>query len=214
VLGSVLTEESIGGGLLGRVLLVRGRDDVPPRLDMVHAPLPKTVADWAGAVRCIAEFEGDTVEIGYADGAATEVGEITMRFYEAERAAKDDRQRAVLRRSAEKCKRIAGVLAVADDPTKPRITLEHLRWGEAFVLACNAHLVDFISIDMVGPGVLGAAARVKGVIDRILAGKIAPARTSELELVRMGGHRGHWRFVIHAYRRRTSPMQWRTSCRG
>lgn len=188
VLGANLTEESISSGLLGRVLLVRGREKVAPNLEAGGGAVPESVQKWARAVRVIADFERgpNGVAIQYGEGVAEEVRELTMRCYAAEEEATDGRQRDVLRRSVEKMKRVAGVLAVLDDPRRPLLSVVHLRWAEAFVFACNAHLLTFIEQEMVGAGTLAAAARIKATVAKVLSGDIRPVRTTEVEMVRGG----------------------------
>ena len=188
VLGVNLTEESIGSGLLGRILLLRGREEAQPQTRISSCDFPRTVKEWANTVRAMSAFERDPdgIAITYETGVDDELASLTMRLYKAELEAKDERQRNVLRRSVEKVKRVAGVLAVAVDPAKPVMTIASVRWAEEFVIACNAHLLDFIGVDMVGTGTLADAARIRATVFKILEGKISAKTVTETELVRNG----------------------------
>ena len=66
------------------------------------------------------------------------------------------------------------------------MTIASVRWAEEFVIACNAHLLDFIGVDMVGTGTLADAARIRATVFKILEGKISAKTVTETELVRNG----------------------------
>jgi hypothetical protein len=87
--------------------------------------------------------------------------------------------KALFGRSFEKAERVAGVLAVWDDPMHPTIAMEHVAWAEQCLLASDNDMVRFATEYMHGGQVQADTAKVARTLDRVLKGEFEPRNANE-----------------------------------
>ena len=182
-LGKALGASSIEDGLLGRMLFCLGDDPVHRAIDdgfEVPALVRETaerIAD-GGAHGCIVDFATPAVR-ALRD-------EMLMQFDGQVRAASDGLRRLLASRSIEKAQRVAGVLAVWDDPETPRITAEHLDYAGLVLGASNAHALHFLERHIHGGEVQAWAAQILQGMRELLAGQAKAYRLNQRELLKQG----------------------------
>ncbi len=191
-LGTAVSAANIGDGLLGRVLLANGRSGVKPRLLRGGLDLTEQVraaaARVAEAHNALAFGSGaGLIELAVAAEAQPKLEHLLLTL-DAEAGAPQQSPfaRAVLQRSFEKVMRIAGVLAVWDQPAAPVISLLHLAWAERAVRASNEAMVSFIAGHMHEGLVQANAARVLDVVSKALRGELRADRGIEAEALSKG----------------------------
>ena len=202
-----LTRESVEQGLLNRFILAMGDTNVRQRNTSHHIQLdiealkviqnvdfdfddgPKGNLEAILGKRITRGSEWRIIRYCDFDGAAEYLDESMNRFQDEASEAPTPEARALLRRSLEKVKRIAGVLAVWDDPKRPRIEIEHLEWAESVVRASNTNLLNFAAHHIHDSHILADAARVADVMAKILRHEIKLHKTPELDIKR---HEKNW----------------------
>jgi len=107
-------------------------------------------------------------------------------------------ERALKMRSYEKCERIAGVLAVWDDPEKPLVNVDHVRWAANFVKYSDNTVIRFCTNFMHGGEVQTNAALIIKTMKRVLVGKLVPSKAKEVAHIKAG--RLPWTFGLKASR--------------
>ncbi len=143
-LATSVSEDNVSDGLMGRLLIAKGREGVEKRWQVQPFKVPASVETvglklaWApSADRPISHFPGI---------------EKAMQTW-TDRYQKDENVQffgAYGTRAIEKLERIAGVLAVWDCPENPVITKAMLHWAKEFIDASNDVLLDFLHNDMGG----------------------------------------------------------------
>ncbi|MDT3668946.1 MAG: hypothetical protein ROZ37_01270 [Aromatoleum sp.] len=189
-LGRALTSASIEDGLLGRLLIVPGRQDVAPRRVRARFELPEHVTGVTRLLRSdLAAFEDDPESSGTISVTPTAdalLEELLHAFDAAMRQSSEAFARALLVRSYEKCERIAGVLAVFDQPNAPVVDVRHVEWAARFVKASDRATLRFCADFMHGGKVQAAAALVLKTVKRALQGEFTPQRRHEIEALKNG----------------------------
>jgi hypothetical protein len=156
---------NIEDGLMGRVLFVSGRDSVKPRRDQGEFAIPGFVIDTCKKI----SFNQDiTLEIDYQ--ADSELDRVLMDFDNESGSSSNPFAKALKMRSYEKCERVAGVLAVFDNPVQPVIRLQHIEWAEMFIKYCDKEILEFTSKHLHGGQVQSDAAKITSLIDRFGSG--------------------------------------------
>jgi hypothetical protein len=184
-----LTEQSIEGGFLNRLLIVESQIGRQLARDVDPLEVPDSLVEWCRAAR-----EGQGGNLAGFDLAADQVpvprvveftpaARAAFRAYEAECMAAMDRLdpeglAELEGRSAEKAMRIALLLAVADNVTTPFIQPEHAEWAIAYVRHYTAQTIEAVRRYLNGSqfgqwrqAVLDALRRAgeRGLTDRELA---------------------------------------------
>ena len=180
-LGDELPLAAIEKGLLGRVLMVRGRDDAPMRIPPESFEVPESAEEAAHRIRSEAyTMMKDDYSVALSDDAAPYYQHL-MNSFETPNA--EPLMATLQRRSFEKVGRIAGTLAVWDNAATPVIEREHLDWARRFVELSNSTVVQFASDKLHTDRVQADAAKVKKIIAGISKGKYSPDRGNELAAV-------------------------------
>lgn len=188
-LGEALGEGAITSGLLGRMLMARAQDNVPLRRIKGQFLLPDSVREKLGkfslaAVPSLGSESCITIQIPAEVDARLDA--LAKQFDEAMSNAPTEGERALLVRSYEKAERIAGVLAIWDNPSEPLMTQEMVDWAEGCVRASDAALLTFVRRYMHGSPTHANAARVLEVMAGVLQGKYTTTRAAELKAIKSG----------------------------
>lgn len=177
-LGEALGQSSVEDGLLGRFLLAYNTELPPLNYTDSTFILPEVAHDWGRAVQA-ALFENGAIPILRTPEAEALTRAVQGDFHLQRKLS--DTQRfasALLARSAEKCERVAGVLAVGDNPGAPVVTVEHVEWARALVAASDYSLLHFSAEHMHGGDIQAMAGRLVRVAKKLLAeGTSAPTAT-------------------------------------
>lgn len=180
-LGEAATIGNLEDGLLGRMLFAFGDDDPPHRRVKHEAQIPpevEAVARQISSARAFAcdDDDGGNLEayvnpeivIGTTPEADVFLDEVRELFdAQRRRAADKPLQRVLCVRSYEKIPRIAGVLAVWDNPRAPLIGHEHVAWALHAVAASNADAERFLEDYLHGGEVQAHAAEILRHLARI-----------------------------------------------
>lgn len=197
-LGEALSLTNIEDGLLGRIVVTPGRTGVKPRRISGKLTLPASIIDDAERIKtavtysCFANLDkGETtgpnaIEIQIAPDADARLSELIVEFDDRRNSAASSFAKALFGRSFEKSERIAGLLAVWDNPMKPIITMEHVAWAEQFIIASDNALVKFSGEFMHGGQVQADAQLILRTIKRITKGDFSPRNANEQQLVNAG----------------------------
>lgn len=186
-LGQGLTSAAIESGLLGRMLFVTGEGKPFTKFMPAARPMPESVVARLHAIYnarqdhkrhnlCVVEFEPS------AESIAAQI----MRQREAERATLEPHAGAIVARAAEKVNRIAGVLAVIEDPVNPVIRVDHVRWAEAFVRASDRAVIEFVNGRVHDSEMMEIVAKVRRTLDLALQGHYQARGASEDALIKAG----------------------------
>lgn len=191
-LGAAFDERNLSDGLLGRMLFVQGEDGVTPRRPQSGFIIPQAVYDWAAQLRQIdplASVAGPatngSIVVGESHGIADTLDRLLVDM-ERNRSQSSVLASSLYARSYEKLERIAGVLAIMEDPQAPVLRAVHVEWARAFVLASDDHLLAFARERMNQRPVLVNADKLRAAISRIVGGKVKPARDYEADAIAAG----------------------------
>lgn len=192
-LGEALDERNLKDGLLGRMLYVPGDSGVVPRRPEGGLDVPESVTAWASQLtppnalaqsQPIAAIGSVVVQEGPGIGATMD--RLLADMERSRGTAGDTLSPALYARSFEKLERIAGILAIAEDPQAPVIRAPHVEWARAFVLASDDHLLAFAGHHMHTGEATRVAAQVRETIRLILAHHYRYQRPVEKEAVENG----------------------------
>jgi hypothetical protein len=180
-LRDAVTTESIEKGLIGRFVFASGDDRVRLRLIDDASEFPKIAIDRASIIKSTVLMGNLTFEqfsngikpknikIAYGPGCSERVYELNEHFEDFKELKTGNIEKAIIARSMEKLLRIAGVLAVWENPRIPVITLDMLEWAKAFITASNDH-VFALSKEMEVSREYRVNLRVLEFIKRLLSG--------------------------------------------
>lgn len=189
MLAKALSTERIASGLLGRLLFVVGDRDVPHHLSWGGGESRHDVYKLVGMrfdEDAVGVKPGEVIDIGYSEETQRWASELLKRFQDER--AKSGRQevRSLLARAYERAERIAGVLAVWDNPHKPILTVANLEWAERAVRASDQALLQFCEDRLHDDEIQANAARIVRVVRDTLNGSIKPAGTAGRALLKQG----------------------------
>jgi hypothetical protein len=187
-LGTALGVGNVEDGLLGRFLFCFGRPDASPRRINTSFRLPDSVVSRGEEIKQIIQKAPNPAEIGIViqSDAEARLAELMLEFDAARRSSQSPFGKALLVRSLEKCERIAGVLAVWDQPAQPEVTIEHVGWAEQFIRASDLALMRFAGEYMHGGQVQSNADRLLKLASRALRGEFKPQKPHEHTLMKQG----------------------------
>jgi hypothetical protein len=192
-LGESVGVSNVEDGLLGRLLFAFGQDGVKVRRPPSTFAIPDSVVHAAERVNGlffdttpIMGTANREVEIATAQDADIRLLELMREFDDHAMQGRSSFSKALLTRSFEKCQRIAGVLAVWDNPVAPVITMAHVDWAEQMVRASDGAALHFCGEYMHGGQVQADAAMVGKMFKRILNGDFQPQRANEITLLKSG----------------------------
>jgi hypothetical protein len=152
-LGVSLSVSDIESGLVGRILFAIG-DDNPELVEPEDVDISKVIHGPAEAVRiaqagAALSAEGErSIPVSVSSELRERLFGIAKFYHEKACNEHDEMIRSILARSAEKVDRIAGVLAVWDNPASPEVTPEHVEWARLFVDWSNEGLLSFVENHM------------------------------------------------------------------
>lgn len=192
-LGEAFNETNFTDGLMARNLFVRGDPEVKVRRPQFGFELPasiETVLKNFAPVSALS-FIGPIASVGSRIvGEPGHIGSVMDRLLE-EMETKRDMTFAVSKslyaRTFEKLERVAGVLAIWENPLSPVLRMDHVDWARQFVMASDAAMLDFVSGYMHSNEVTKFACRLRGLIRRILAGEFSYQRPFERACVEEAG---------------------------
>lgn len=151
-LGKAFSPDDFADGLAGRILFVSTDDNPPARRVRKPLELPDSVKNTAmrvaGRIKYLIVTGATTIEVDETAEQALDL--LLTEFDQVGRTAESPWASALCVRSLEKVERIAGVLAVWDNPDKPTVTLEHVEWAAQFVRASDAAVLGFVDDYMHG----------------------------------------------------------------
>ena len=178
---------------MGRMLYVPGNPDVKVRMPDAGFNLPQSIETIVKSIQPVnpLAFVGPiassgSVVVEYEHGLMSTIRRLLSELEENRDMSLGELVKPLYGRSHEKMLRIAGVLAIWEDPTAPVMRMRHVEWGRAMVLASDDHLLDFASRYMHNNDVTRHASRIRGYIERILAGDYAYQRDLERVAVEEG----------------------------
>jgi len=192
-LGEALTSANVADGLLGRMLFATGQVGVQQRRPRAQFVLPDSMR--SAATTLASDFAcADEVCVASGPGVDARLDQLVREL--TARADASSFSKALRARSYEKVERVAGVLAIFDNPQKPEMTLEHVEWARALVQSSDAAIEQF-SLDYIADGQVQADAQlVRKLITRIVAGEVSTQRPAE-EKAQQGG-RAAWSHALRA----------------
>jgi hypothetical protein len=169
-----LSLANIEQGLLGRFLFVEGERGVNQRRANATLQINNELFD---AFKLELEFNDDltnfsNTEVLESPEATVKLDELMTFFGHESTKADTPEARALLKRSYEKVVRIAGVLAVWDEPFKPVISVAHINWAEKLVRYSNEALLNFAANKIHDNEQLADAAKAFDVVEKIIKGDI------------------------------------------
>ncbi len=146
-LSTSVTLENMTDGLIGRFLFAKGDGTVIGKWGAQQLVLPAAI-ELTGA--CLAWAPSGNRAITHTLEVAP-LMDTWFREYRQDIVADSTNLAAAFSsRAAEKIERIAGVLAVWENPEAPVIDKSKLVWAKAFVEASNSVIVDFLQNDLGG----------------------------------------------------------------
>ena len=193
-LGKAVSIANIEDGLLGRNLFAMGRDGVPPKRVKFQFLLSYAVIERARKIG----NSNRNVHISMTSDANILLDELLISFDTNALSATTSFERALKMRSFEKCERIAGVLAVWEDPEKPLVNVDHVKWAASFVMYSDNTVIRFCADFMHGGEVQSHAALIIKTMMRVLAGELVPSKAKEVAHIKLG--RLPWAFGLKASR--------------
>jgi hypothetical protein len=181
-LGESVSLGNIGDGLLGRFLFCFGRDDVIPRRGQKQFYLSQDIADRSKAICGI----NKGVQV-FIDSENDEMfNSLLLDFDKEKNVSTNPFAKNLKTRSFEKCERIAGVLAVWDQPANPVINLSHIEWARDFVIHSDMSAVKFCTEFMHGGEVQANASLIMKTIKRVKEGKLQASKSTEKVHIKNG----------------------------
>lgn len=161
-----LSSSAIDSGLLGRFLFVPGNQDVKQRFVMQKLSVDPF---WFDAVK---QYNIDCmtkeIVLEIPEETQTAILKLNDQLHLEQLSSNSPEQRALLKRTLEKIKRVAGVLAFWDGQLKPTIELDHLEWAERFVRASNSALLEFCRDRIHDGPIQASAAKVVAIVTAYL----------------------------------------------
>lgn len=191
-LGKAFTEANFVDGLMGRILMVTGNSTVEPRRPHHAIAVPASVLERMERFKpidplaTVAPAGLGSCVVGEAEGVPERLDALMVALEKDRAGTEHEVTRSLYRRSFEKLERIAGVLAIWENPEAPVKTLAHVEWARQMVLACDAHMLNFVSQNMFSSDVTKDAARIRKIILRIQSGEIKPQRNCERNAIACG----------------------------
>jgi hypothetical protein len=191
-LGDAFTEKNLKDGLMGRMLYVRGRPGVMPRMPDSGIVVPDSVYDWAKALKKespLASVEGlktvGSIVVTMAPVVRDKLAKL-QHDLESDRKKAGSLAPSLYGRSYEKVTRIASVLAIAEDPENPAINFMHVEWARSMVMASDDHWLAFVNHHMHNGDVTRNAEKLRQTMRKILSGGYPAQRSSEMDAVKAG----------------------------
>lgn len=181
-LGKALNQGNAEDGLMGRILFVNGVD-APPSRHAQEFILPPSAVAYANAIKANTNFNSDTTIININPSADDLLWELTQKYDEDRKRSSSPIETQVLIRSAEKLKRIAGVLAVWENPATPEIELAHLQWSEKFIDLSNRSLLQFLDKYLASEEQISDANALKEIFQKILLNQYKPGNANEIAIL-------------------------------
>lgn len=169
-----VTLDNMTDGLIGRFMFVKGIDHAPGKWGAPAFVLP-AVVDLAGSKLAWAPSLDRPIK------HSPDVTPTMQQWFQEYRNIKTETDEtfavAFSSRAVEKVERIAGVLAVWENPEAPIVTMDHITWARQFVDASNAIVLTFMRDELGGlDDEMKEAYRVLDRIKRMIAESGGPVR--------------------------------------
>lgn len=177
-LGESLTTGNILDGLLGRILFAFGRMDSSPNLSTSAFAIPASLT--------FKPINATGGVITLADGVKAKADALGKELFNAKRKAQKSGNvidAALLARTFEKIKRVAGTLAVWENNI---VTMPMLEWAEALVRASDDGLKMFVRDRMHADDVRANAAKIVSAMKRVMHGSVKPRVAAQIALSSKG----------------------------
>lgn len=191
-LGDAFNEANFTDGLMARMLFVPGDPNVVVRRPKHGFNIPEQVGAVLGGFKGIdpLAFAGPIASVGSKvveeSGAMSDLMDQLLVDMEQQRDKTLQVAPSLYARSFEKMERIAGVLAIWDDPTAPVLRREHVEWARQMVMASDARILEFVSRHMHSNEITKHAGKLRNLIGRIQSGEFAYQRDMERIAVEEG----------------------------
>lgn len=192
-LGDAFNEANFTDGLMARMLFVPGDPTVVVRRPKHGFSIPEQIGAILREFKAIdpLAFAGPVASVGSRvveeSGSISDLMDQLLVDMEQQRDKTLQVAPSLYARSFEKMERIAGVLAIWDDPTAPVLRREHIEWARQMVMASDARILEFVSRHMHSNEITRHAGKLRGLIGRILAGELVYQRDMERVAVEEGG---------------------------
>ncbi len=174
-LGEALGHGDLVSGLLNRFLIANVDGEVMPELrEVAHTPMPAALRarlDEIGrAGDKLAGGRSEFICLRIEPQAATFLQDLTKRMDRVVQESTAPYVAELRGRAAEKTKKVAGIAAVAANPTDPVVTLAMVIWAEKVVLASDAQLLALAQDRIATDEADAAAKRVMRAVRSVLDG--------------------------------------------
>lgn len=185
------SEANLTDGLIGRMLFTPGRNEIRARRPSNGFTIPQSIEPVTSAMRKI-DAMAHVQPVGIGSIVVDETPQSSHMLDELLSGCEHDRAgtvkaaKSLYARSYEKIERIAGVLAIWDDPTAPKIEPEHVVWARDMVYASDAAIVSFIKSKMFENDALRNLQKVRATIRKILNKEVKALRQLEADAVDAG----------------------------
>jgi hypothetical protein len=173
---------NVDDGLMGRILFVNGRDGVKPRRSRSDIHFHSDIIDIGKAINNARE-----ITVSFSSDADAHLDVLIDEFDSFASGTDNPFAKNLRARSFEKCERIAGVLAVWDDPDRPVITLSHVLWAESFVKYSDSAILKFTSNYMHGGKVQADAAKVLSIFSKFRSGDLKATKQLYIDAMAVPG---------------------------
>lgn len=191
-LGDAFNEANFTDGLMARMLFVPGDPTVVVRRPKHGFNIPEQVGAVLSGFKGIdpLAFAGPIASVGSKvveeSSQMSDLMDQLLVEMEQQRDKALQVAPSLYARSFEKMERIAGVLAIWDDPTAPVLRREHVEWARQMVMASDARILEFVSRHMHSNEITKHAGKLRNLIGRIQAGEFSYQRDMERIAVEEG----------------------------
>lgn len=200
-LAASLTEDNITDGLIGRFLFAQGKNQEDTQFDWTAPGLVVPTSVIAAGAK-LAWAPGIDRPIKYGPNVVPTMCTWAQEYWD-QTIKGDLLARAFATRSIEKLERIAGVLAVWEDPINPVIRLQHIEWAKDFIDKSNWEVRQFVQNDMGDAGSQEAKAEMQDATK--LADKLAKMMEDQPQETRGWVNKGQLFKLTHWGKKRCLP---------
>ncbi|MFJ3367607.1 DUF3987 domain-containing protein [Pseudomonas sp. NPDC086251] len=192
-LGTAVNTTNVTDGMLGRFLFVPGLEDPDECCAWEHElgelALRVSVKARIKAINGAMSYSlltGYGIPITATPEAIQAFKALMLEFRQLRRSTESAHAKNLLKRSNEKANRLAGVIAVWDNPTKPEITVEHVAYAAQFVRASDAAVINFMDEHVHDGDEQADAATLLKMMQRFLSEDLTTQNTKFRALIKRG----------------------------
>lgn len=190
-LSKALTLDSIEQGLLGRFLFCVGRPDVRPKRATASLSFDGDAHIQKLKTNHRRQYSDSDPRrlLTLTEEADAKFSHLVDVFHDEATVAETTEAKVLLKRSYEKVVRVAGVVAIWDNPTHLLVEVKHVNWAESLVRASNDALLSFTSKLLFDNQQIAHAEKIKDVMIRVLKGDVKTKIEAEIAVIK---HRKGW----------------------